>query len=98
MEVEEITWAWLRVCYEDLQDWRYCARDRGRQCQRRFRVSSMGRNVCVVAEVNGSPLKMDFSVINQCEVKLTAREATTMTPWVFVSRQIAHSSHRSQLI
>ena len=41
---------------------------------------------------------MDFSVINQCEVKLTAREATTMTPWVFVSRQIAHSSHRSQLM
>ena len=60
---------------------------------------SMGRNVRVVDEVNGSPLQaMGFSVINQCEVKLTAREATTMTPWVFVSRQIAHSSHRSQLI
>ena len=52
-----------------------------------------------MGKVNGSPLQtIDFSVINQCEVKLTGREATTMTPWVFVSRQIAHSSHRSQLI
>jgi hypothetical protein len=59
----------------------------------------MGRNVGVIDKVNGSPLQtIDFSVINQCEVKLTAREATTMTPWVFVSRQIAVSSHRSQLI
>lgn len=41
---------------------------------------SMGRNVRVVDEVNGSPLQeLDFSVINQCEVKLTAREAATMT-------------------
>ena len=54
---------------------------------RRFRESDMGKNVGVVDEVNGSPPRtMGFSVINQCEVEFTAREATTMTPRVFVSR------------
>ena len=41
---------------------------------------SIGRSVGVVGKVNGSPLQtIDFSVIDQCEVKLAAREATTMT-------------------
>ena len=54
---------------------------------RRFRESGMGKNVGVVDEVNGSPPQtMGFSVIKQCEVEFTAREATTMTLWVFVSR------------
>ena len=98
--MEEITWAWLWVYVTEKPPRFMVVVFRAFACVSATLLSvSMGRSVRVVGEVNGSPLQaMDFSVINQCEVKLTACEATTMTPWVFVSRQIAHSSHRSQLI
>lgn len=58
-----------------------------RVCQCDTSERQYRQECCVVDEVNGSPPRtMGFSVINRCEVKLTAREATTMTLWVFVSR------------
>ena len=51
-------------------------------------------------EVDGSlPRTMGSSVIDQCEVEFTAREATTMTLRVVCKQaQMAASSHRCQLI
>ena len=82
VEVENMTWAWLRVCYwEPARLVTVVVVFRAIACVSVTLLSvSMGRNVRVVDEVNGSPLQMmDLNVINQCEVKLTAREATTMT-------------------
>ena len=101
MEVVEITWAWLWVYVTEKPPRFMVVVFRAFACVSVTLLSvSMGRSVRVVGEVNGSPLQaMDFSVINQCEVELTAREATTMTLCgVCQQAQIAHSSHRSQLI